>query len=65
MMKKIEEMVLLLDERDKKKVIEFINIILKQNKYRKLRKEIEKRRKEVKEGKVLSHEEIWKDKKRN
>lgn len=61
MMKKIEEMVLLLDERDKKKVIEFINIILKQNKYRKLRKEIEKRRKEVKEGKVLSHEEIWKD----
>ena len=51
----------LLDDKDKKKVLEFANILIKQNKYRKLREEIDDRRNEVKKGKVLSHEEIWQD----
>jgi hypothetical protein len=34
---------------------------IKQNKYNKLRREIEARREEVKRGEILSHEEIWRD----
>jgi hypothetical protein len=40
----------------------YFSMITKQNKYDKLRKEIEARREEIKRGEVLSHEEIWQDK---
>lgn len=52
----------LLNDDDKDKILELANILLKQNKYNKLRKEIEARRSEIKRGEILSHEEIWQDK---
>jgi len=55
------EVISLLSDEDKKKILEMANILLKQDKYNKLRKEIEDRRNEVKKGEVLSHEEIWQD----
>jgi len=58
----IIEKVSLLNNEDKNKILEFTNILLKQNKYNKLRKEIEDRRGEIKRGEILSHEEIWQDK---
>jgi len=61
-MEKVIEVVSLLNNEDKEKILEFANILLKQNKYNKLRKEIEARRDEIKRGEVLSHEEIWQDK---
>jgi len=61
-MEKIIETVSLLNDEDKKKILELANILLKQNKYNELRKEIEARRSEVRKGEVLSHEEIWRDK---
>ena len=61
-MEKIIETVSLLNDEDKKKILELANILLKQNKYNELRKEIEARRNEVRKGEVLSHEEIWRDK---
>jgi hypothetical protein len=60
-MEKVMEIISLLSDEDKKKILELANILLKQNKYNKLRKEIEARREEVKRGEVLSHEEIWQD----
>ncbi len=61
-MEKTMDVISLLNDEDKKKVLELANILLKQNKYNKLRKEIEARRNEVRKGEVLSHEEIWQDK---
>ena len=61
-MEKAMNVISLLNDEDKKKVLELANILLKQNKYNKLRKEIEARRNEVRKGEVLSHEEIWQDK---
>ena len=61
-MEKAMDVISLLNDDDKKKVLELANILLKQNKYNKLRKEIEARRNEVRKGEVLSHEEIWQDK---
>ncbi|MEK7396966.1 MAG: hypothetical protein AAB116_08525 [Candidatus Poribacteria bacterium] len=58
-MEKVMEVVSLLNDEDKKKILELANILLKQNKYSKLRKEIEVRRDEIKRGEVLSHEEVW------
>ena len=58
---KMEEIISLLNDEDRKKVLELANILLKQRKYNNLRKEIETRREEVKRGEVLSHEEIWQD----
>jgi hypothetical protein len=62
MMEKAIDIISLLNDEDKKKVLELANILLKQNKYNKLRKEIEARREEIKRGEVLSHEEVWQDK---
>jgi len=59
---KVIEAVSLLNDEDKDKILELANILLKQNKYNKLRKEIEARRNEVRKGEVLSHEEVWRDK---
>ena len=48
-----------LDSEDKEKLLYFAKLLLGQSKYKKLREEIERRRAEIREGKVLSHEEIW------
>lgn len=62
MMEKLVEKVSLLDDEDRNKILELANILLKQSKYSKLRKEVEVRRNEIKRGEILSHEEIWQDK---
>ncbi len=49
-----------LDAEDRKKIIYFANLLLKQKKYQKLREEIEERKKEIEKGEVFTHEEIWK-----
>ena len=41
------------------KIYCFVNLLLKQDKYKKLKKEICSRKKEVKKGDVLTHDEIW------
>ena len=61
-MEKVIETISLLNDEDKKKILELANILLRRNKYNKLRKEIEARRSEIRKGEVLSHEEIWRDK---
>ena len=48
-----------LNEQDKKLVERFIEELLKKEKYEHLRKEIQKRRQEIKEKKTFSHDEIW------
>ena len=48
-----------LDPEDKEKIIYFAKILLEQEKYQKLRKEIEERKKEIEKGEILTHEEIW------
>ncbi len=48
-----------LDEADQEKVVYFMRLLLKKEKYESLKREIQRRRKEVAQGKVLSHEEIW------
>lgn len=60
-MEEVMEIISLLDDEDKRTLSEFANILVKHNKYNKLRKEIESRRAEVKKGEVLPHEEIWQD----
>ena len=55
------EIISLLRDEDKKKLSEFAAILLKQDKYTNLRKEIEMRRAQIKKGELLSHEEIWQD----
>ncbi len=49
-----------LDEDDKRKIAYFVDILIRQSKYRHLRDEIKKRRQEVKKGAVLRHDELWK-----
>ena len=48
-----------LDKNDKKLINLFIEELLKKEKYKNLRNEIEKRREEIKKGETLSHEEVW------
>lgn len=50
-----------LDNSDKEKVEYFVQLLLRQEKYKSLQKEIGERRKEVSIGEVLSHEEFWKE----
>jgi len=49
-----------LDDKDRDKLLKLAKELYKQKKYKKLRQEIEERRQEISEGKVLSHEEVWK-----
>ena len=58
-MEKLEEIILKLDKKDKKKLSEFAEVLIKQNKYNKLREELEIRKAEIKNGEVLSHKELW------
>ncbi len=59
LMEDVLEIISLLDDDDKKSLSDFAQILLKKNKYNRLRKEIEVRRSEVAKGEILSHEEIW------
>ena len=48
-----------LDEGDRYKIRYFIKLLIQQEKYNKLKKEIQSRRKEIEHGEVLTHDEIW------
>lgn len=48
-----------LDEGDRYKIKYFIKLLIQQEKYNKLKKEIQSRRKEIEHGEVLTHHEIW------
>jgi len=48
-----------MDKEDREKVSYFINILLNQSKYQKLREEIFARREEIKKGETLNHEDFW------
>jgi len=60
-MENVIKIISLLDNDDKKSLSEFASILIKKNKYNRLRKEIEDRRTEITKGEVLSHEELWQD----
>ncbi len=49
-----------LDKKDKEKLLRFAKELYKQEKYKKVREEIEKRRKEIEKGEFISHEDFWK-----
>ena len=48
-----------LDEGDRYKIRYFIKLLIQQEKYNKLKKKIQSRRKEIEHGEVLTHDEIW------
>ncbi len=48
-----------LDEEDREKIAYFANLLMQQTKYRRLKKEVEERRQEIKQGEILTHSEIW------
>lgn len=58
-MKSIKDIEEILEETDRDILIYFAYNLLKKEKYKKLREEIEKRREEIKRGEVLTHNEIW------
>ena len=49
-----------LDPEDQEKALYFAKLLLEQQKYKKLKEEIEIRKKEIEKGEILTHEEIWK-----
>ncbi len=49
-----------LDENDRDKIEYFAKLLLNQSKYKKLKNEIEQRRKEIENDETLSHDDIWK-----
>ncbi len=55
----VHEMIMLLDEKDKNKLTEFAQILIRKKKYKHLRNELEARRAEINRGEVFSHEELW------
>ncbi len=60
-MEEVMNIIPLLDDEDKNTLSEFVKILVKKNKYNRLRREVEIRRAEVRKGEVLSHGEIWQD----
>ncbi len=48
-----------LDRTDQEKLLYFAKLLLKQEKYRKLKEEIEDRKKEIERGEIFTHDEIW------
>ena len=58
-MEDILDIIGLLDNKDKQKLSAFAHILIRRKKYDNLRKEIDVRRTEIKNGDVLSHEELW------
>ncbi|HFE63255.1 hypothetical protein B1H10_03170 [candidate division KSB1 bacterium 4484_188] len=59
--KNLNEFEKILEEPDKKLLLHFANSLLKREKYKKLRAEIDNRRAEIKKGEILSHDELWKE----
>jgi len=57
----VHKMLQKLDDNDKQKIHYFVNLLLKQSKYKRLQQELTNRRKEIANGEVLTHNEIWKD----
>ncbi len=59
-MKNINEFSVLerLDD-DKYKIKYFIQLLMQQTKYKKLKEEIQARREEISRGEILTHDEIW------
>lgn len=55
----IEEILPLLDNNEKQALSDMAEIIIESKKSKKLRKEIEQRREEIKENKIINHEDIW------
>ncbi len=54
-MKDIMDVIAVLDEGDRQKLSEFAHILMRQKKYEELRKEVEARRTEIRNGEILSH----------
>ncbi len=50
-----------LETADKEKVVYFVNLLLEQKKYQSLKKELNERREQIKQGDSLSHNDFWKD----
>jgi len=48
-----------LDDDDKYKIKYFIQLLMQQTKYKKLKEEIRARRGEISKGETLTHDEIW------
>ena len=48
-----------LEKNDQDKVSYFLQLLLNQNKYKKLKEEIYLRRKEIKNKDILTHDEMW------
>jgi len=48
-----------LDDDDKYKIKYFIQLLMQQAKYNKLKEEIRSRREEIAQGETLTHDEIW------
>jgi len=48
-----------LDDDDKYKIKYFIQLLMQQTKYKRLKEEIRARREEISKGETLTHDEIW------
>ncbi|GAB6888903.1 hypothetical protein JCM13304A_24030 [Desulfothermus okinawensis JCM 13304] len=48
-----------LEKSDQEKIIYFLKLLINQEKYRKLKEEVELRKKEIERGEIFTHEEIW------
>jgi hypothetical protein len=48
-----------MDQEDQGKVSYFMSLLLSQSKYSAMQKEISLRRKEIRQGKSLTHKEFW------
>ncbi|WP_456384270.1 hypothetical protein [Persephonella sp.] len=59
-METLETIIKKLDNKDRERLLSFAKELYKQKKYRILREEIEERRKEIKRGDFLTHEDVWK-----
>ena len=48
-----------LDDDDRYKIKYFIQLLVRQEKYNKLIEEIRSRKKEIAQGEILTHDDIW------
>ena len=53
------DIIRVLDDEDKKKLEYFARLLLRQEKYHSLQKEIADRRKEIENEEILSHDDFW------
>ena len=59
MSKSTTQLLEIIDQSDQEKVSYFMSFLLSQSKYSTMQKEISLRRKEIRQGKSLTHKEIW------